>query len=359
MSQLSYSRDRAVAVPGMMSKDAGSFVVSYPAAEAIPPGRLVVLNSSGAVELPQDTTFAKPVGVSVFSPTNQQTAIPAAGFTYAVGDMVPCLRRGRAYVEYSGGSPAALTQANVHHSSTVATHRGKLTASATSAGAGTEISEPGPVNFVEAGPSGMWLAEVAFPGQSIEASARLDALEADAATANASFYVPLTSFVDPDGDPLVKFAADNVGTVGYTLADSEAMCLRWNNYPSNPGVIAKAQVGIPYDLDKGADIIVELLASKSGATVGDATAFVVGAYFLTAGDLHDADTLVTGDSTALVGNAAAKTTAKLTKTIGAADVPADAMSMTLLLNPKTGLIETDDVMVHCVRIRYTRSIQSS
>lgn len=357
--QTTYSRELAKAVPGLMSKDPGSFVVSYPAAEDIPPGRIVVLNSDDEVELPQDTTFAKPAGVSVFSPTNQQAAIPAGGFVYKAGDMVPCLRRGRVYVETQGGSPAALTQANVNHSSTVATHRGKVSASATSAGAGTEISEPGPVNYVEAGPSGMWLVEVAFPGQSIEAAARLDALEADAATANASFYVPLTSFVDPDGDPLVKFAADNVGTVGYTLADSEAMCLRWNNYPSNPGVIAKAQVGIPLDLDTEADMIVELLASKSGATVGDATAFVVGAYFLAAGDLHDADTLVTGDSTALVGNATAKTTAKLTKTIAHADIPADAMSMTLLLNPKTGLIETDDVMVHCVRIRYTRKIQTS
>lgn len=162
MSQLTYSRDRAKAVPGLVSKDAAYFIVSYAAAEAIPPGRLVVLNSDGKVELPQDTSLAKPAGVSCFSPTNQQTAIPAAGFSYAAGDMVPVLRKGRIYADVQGGSPAALTPANMNHSSTTATHRGKFSASATANTAGSEISKAGPAMFVEAGPSGVWLMEVDF-----------------------------------------------------------------------------------------------------------------------------------------------------------------------------------------------------
>ncbi len=359
MSQTTYSRDLAKAVPGMMSKDPGSLVVSYPAAEDIPAGRMVVLNSDLAVELPQDTSFAKPVGVSVFSPTNMQPAVPAAGFVYKAGDMVPCLRRGRVYMEYSGGSPDNFAQANVHHSSTVSTNRGKLTASSTSSGTGVEIANPGPVTFVEAGPSGMWLAEVCFPGQSIEADSRLDALEADSATANASFGVPLTSFLDADGDPLAKFVADNVGTVGFNLADSEALNLRWNNYPSNPGVTAITQFCIPADLDDAAPMVLEFLCSKSGATVGDATKITYAAYLISAGDLHDADTVVTGDTNALTGNATAKTTAVLTATIAAADVPAAGSTVTLKIFPKSGTIETDDFMVHAVRVKYTRKIQTS
>jgi hypothetical protein len=320
---------------------------------------MVVLASDGTVANPAATTFTKPVGVACFSPSNMQPAVPAAGFVYKAGDMVPCLRRGRVYMSYNGGTPATLTQANIKHSSTIATYRGQVTASATSAGAGTEISDPGPVLFVEAGPTGMWLMEVNFPGQTIEADSRLDALEADASTANASFSVALTGWLDADGDPLVKFVADNVGTVGYNLADSEALNLRWNNYPGNPGVTAICQFALPADLDDAAAVVLQFLCSKSGATVGDATKITYAAYLISEGDLHDADTVVTGDTDALVGNATAKTTDILTATIAAGDVPVGAASMTLKIFPKSGLIETDDFMVHAVRVKYTRKIQTS
>lgn len=191
------------------------------------------------------------------------------------------------------------------------------------------------------------------------AQADIDALQLDAATTNAYIPIALRDFLDADGDPLVKFAADNVGTVGYNLADSEAVNLRWNNYPSNPGLTVICEVPMPYDVDPAADMILELLCSKSGATVGDATKFTYQAYFVTAGDLHDADTIVTGDTSALVGNATAKTTALITATIGAADVPVGVATMTLKLFPKSGLIETDDVMLHAARLRYTRKIQTS
>lgn len=165
MSQTTYSRERAKAVPGLISKDAQYFVVSYPAGEAITPGREVELQSDGTVKHPQATSRTKPVGVAAFSPTNQQTAIPAAGFTYAVGDMVPVLRKGRIYASYQGGTPAALTPAKVNHSSTTATHRGKFSASDASGVAGSEISPAGSAVFVEAGPSGVWLMELDYMGQ--------------------------------------------------------------------------------------------------------------------------------------------------------------------------------------------------
>jgi hypothetical protein len=191
------------------------------------------------------------------------------------------------------------------------------------------------------------------------AQTAIDALEVDAATANASFYVPLTSFLDADGDPLAKYAADNVGTVGFNLADSEALNLRWNNYPSNPGVTILTQVALPRDLDDAEDMILEFLCSKSGATVGDATQITCAVFLTAAAALHDADADAGGDTDAMVGNATAKTTQLLTRTIAAADVPAGAVSMTLKIFPKSGTIETDDFLLHAVRVRYTRKVQTA
>ncbi len=203
------------------------------------------------------------------------------------------------------------------------------------------------------------IADAGLYTSASEVEAALQELYLDANTANASFSVPLTGWLDADGDPLVKFVADNVGTVGYNLADSEALNLRWNNYPSNPGVTAICQFALPADLDDAAAIVLQFLCSKSGATVGDATKITYAAYIVSSGDLHDADTVVTGDTNALVGDATAKTTATLTATIGASDVPVGAMSMTLKIFPKSGLIETDDFLVHAVRVKYTRKRQTS
>ncbi len=215
--------------------------------------------------------------------------------------------------------------------------------------------------YVYMGPhvAGMIVIAASEASQLDTAQTDIDALEVDAATANASFYVPLTSFLDPDGDPLAKYSAGNTGVPGFTLADSEALCLRWNNYPGNAGVTVVTQVGLPADLDDAAAIVLEFLCSKSGATAGDATKITYAAYILSEGDLHDADTVVTGDTAALVGDAAAKTTDVLSATIGASDVPVGARSMTLQIFPKSGTIETDDFMLHAVRVKYTRKIQTS
>jgi hypothetical protein len=167
----------------------------------------------------------------------------------------------------------------------------------------------------------------------------------------------LTSFVAADATPLAKFASGDDTTFGLNIADSEALCLRWNNH-ATPGT-ALCEVSLPVDLDDTADVILELLASKSGATVGDATTFLVAAYFIAAGDLHDAGTNCGGTTDALVGDATAKTTDLLSLTFAAADVPAGAVSLTFTLKPTNGKLGTDDVMVHAVRLRYTRKAQTA
>lgn len=164
--------------------------------------------------------------------------------------------------------------------------------------------------------------------------------------------IPLNSFVDADGDPLAKFSSAASPTFGLNLADSEALNIRWNN-DATPGT-ALCQVSLPSDLDDASPMSLEFLCSKSGATVGDATTLTITAFILSVGDLHDADANCGGETNALSGAAAAKTTALLVHTITAADVPALARTMTFTVTPTAGLLGTDDLMLHEARLRYVR-----
>lgn len=164
--------------------------------------------------------------------------------------------------------------------------------------------------------------------------------------------IPLASLLDPDGDPLAKFADGASAVPGFNLADSEALNLRWNNH-ATPNLVF-GQIALPPDLDDTQDAQLEFLCSKSGATVGDATTLTVTAFILAAGDLHDADANAGGVTNAIAGAAAAKTTAVLSRTIAAADIPAGARSMAFTFKPTDGTLGTDDFMVHDVRLRYTR-----
>jgi len=182
---------------------------------------------------------------------------------------------------------------------------------------------------------------------------RLDAAEDQIAVlATGYVHIPLTSFLDADGDPLAKFSSAGSPTFGFALADSEALCIRWNN-DATPGT-SLCEVSLPADLDDTAAAYLEFLCSKSGATVGDATTLTCTAFLIAAGDLHDADSNAGGVTDALVGNATAKTTKKLTLTIAAADIPVGARSMTFTVTPTAGLLGTDDLLLHNVQLKYTR-----
>ncbi len=170
--------------------------------------------------------------------------------------------------------------------------------------------------------------------------------------AMANVPIALASFLDADGDPLAKFVNAASPTFGFALADSEALCLRWNN-DAAPGT-ALNQIAIPADLDSRGSMSLEFLCSKSGATLADATTLTITAFLIAPGDLHDADANAGGVTGALVGNATAKTTALLTRTIAAADIPAGAKSMTFTVTPTAGTLGTDDLMIHDVRLRYQR-----
>jgi len=225
------------------------------------------------------------------------------------------------------------------------------------AGLITEVRDARPYIWMGPHVAAMLVIAASEASQLDTAQTEIDALQADAATANAYVPIPLSTFLDADGDPLAKFVSAGTPTFGFNLGDSEALNIRWNN-DATPGT-ALCQISLPADLDDAADMHLEFLCSKSGATVGDATTLTVAAFIVAEGNLHDADANAGGVSNALVGNATAKTTDVLAVTLLAADVPALAHTMTFTVTPTAGTLGTDDLLMHSARLRYTRKIQTS
>jgi hypothetical protein len=164
-------------------------------------------------------------------------------------------------------------------------------------------------------------------------------------------HIPLADFRLVAGTPLAAFADGASATPGYAVDDSEAPAIRWNNHATPTAVYAS--VPLPPDLDDAEDVVVKVLASKTGATIGDAVTFTLTAFMLTVGALRDADANAGGATGAMTGNAASKTVQAVSRTIAAADVPAAPGSLTLSMKPTDGTLGTDDVSVHSVWLEYT------
>jgi hypothetical protein len=181
------------------------------------------------------------------------------------------------------------------------------------------------------------------------------ALTTNALTTQYMIPVDLTGAILAAGTPMAAWA-DNAGASapGITLANSKAVGLRWNNFATQTAVWLS--VAMPQDVDDAAPIVMHILASKSGATVGDATTFTVTAFFQTVGALHDADVDCGGTSSAMTGNATAKTVAELTLTIAAADVPASPASLSFSIKPTDALLGTDDLIIEAIWFEATRKL---
>lgn len=165
--------------------------------------------------------------------------------------------------------------------------------------------------------------------------------------------VPLGSFWEVDGTALAAFASASEPTPGLALDNSEAAGIRWNNH-ANPDPVT-ATIPLPFDRQPGSDVTVVVLASKSGATVGDAVTFDVGAFVAAVGALHDAGDSLGGTTGAMVGNAAAKTMQRVTLAIAGEDIPDAPGTLTLTLQPTDGTLGTDDVTVHAVYLEYSKA----
>lgn len=179
----------------------------------------------------------------------------------------------------------------------------------------------------------------------------------DIASVQKQLWIPATAWVDADGDPLVKFVDGAFTVPGFNLADGEAFGIRWNNH-GTPDPMLTA-LPMPQDLDDAANVVLHIMASKTGATLADAVTFAVTAFFVEVGALHDADVDCGGTSSAMVGDAVAKTVAELTLTLALADVPPSPSVLALTIQPTDGTLGTDDVIIHGVWLEYKGKLLTS
>jgi len=132
MPQNTYPLDPVAALAGMVVYRApGGQRGRYECSEDLPQGRIAEF-ASGALRLPQS---ASP---NLHGAVPYNSSLPAGGYK-AGAYMVPALRRGQIWLEYAGTAPSAEGPVNVMTSTTIATHRGKVTASSVSGTSGSEI----------------------------------------------------------------------------------------------------------------------------------------------------------------------------------------------------------------------------
>lgn len=170
-------------------------------------------------------------------------------------------------------------------------------------------------------------------------------------SAQAIINLPLGAFTEQDGTALADFADGASATPGWNAGD-ETFGIRWNNH-ANPDPIATS-VPIPPDLDDTADIVVHVMAAKTGATGADAVTWKIEAFNNVDGALYDADTDFGGTSSAMTGIATAKTCQEETLTLAAANVAGSPCVLNLTIQPTDGTLGTDDVILLGMWLEYTR-----
>lgn len=152
--------------------------------------------------------------------------------------------------------------------------------------------------------------------------------------------LPLGGFRLATGAAVAAFA--NGAADGYTLADSEALCLRWNNTQSTAFWTA---VKLPEHIPAGAIVALRVLASRVGATDIAAEVLTPTVFANREGVAYDAgSSLVTGNFGALAG--ATKVVHELSTAITGAQ-GGDALSISLAA--AAGLAN-DDLVVHAAWI---------
>lgn len=175
----------------------------------------------------------------------------------------------------------------------------------------------------------------------------------EVAAATRVIEVDISRGILAAGTPLAAFADNASPNPGITLANSKAVGIRWNNNATQNAPVWFS-VPLPYtNFDTSVmQPTLRVLASKVGATVGDATTFTCTAFRQTVGALHDvdggaADNGVTGGiTTAMTGNATSKTVQEVS--VQFADFTGGTMpkALSLSITPTSGTLGTDDVIIH-------------
>lgn len=187
-----------------------------------------------------------------------------------------------------------------------------------------------------------------------EVDAALDEIYAHLKSAKGMIPIPMPNITDA-GAALAAFSDGDSAVPGFCVT-AKGLGIRWNNH-ATPGAVG-VKVLVPLDADVTANMVLNILAAKTGATVGDATKFTVAAYNNVVGALYDADSDFGGDSSAMTGDETAKTVQKVTLTLALANLPAAGSAIELTIKPKAGTLGTDDVILLAAYITYTKLLTS-
>lgn len=162
-----------------------------------------------------------------------------------------------------------------------------------------------------------------------------------------------TPMMTSAGVALAAFADAEEATMGYCVT-AKGLGIRWNNH-ATPGAVG-SKVIVPPDADITANMVLHILAAKTGATIGDATKFTVGAFNNDVGAAYDADDNFGGDTGAMTGNATAKTVQEVTLALALANLTAYPAAIELTIKPKDGTLGTDDVIMLAAWIEYKKKL---
>ncbi|HCU69238.1 MAG TPA: hypothetical protein DGF30_08440 [Desulfomicrobium sp.] len=185
-----------------------------------------------------------------------------------------------------------------------------------------------------------------------DVEAALQEIYASLLTAKGVIQIPMPVITDA-GVALAAFTSADAATMGYCVT-AKGLGIRWNNH-ATPGAVG-TKVIMPPDADVTANAVLHILAAKTGATAGDATKFTVGAYNNDVGAAYDADDTFGGDTSAMTGDATAKTVQEVTLTLALANLTAYPAAVELTIKPKDGTLGVDDVIMLAAWIEYKKKL---
>lgn len=185
-----------------------------------------------------------------------------------------------------------------------------------------------------------------------EVEAALQEIYQHLKSAKGIIDIPTPYFTNA-GVALAAFSDGDSATPGFCVTE-KGLGIRWNNH-ATPGAVG-TKVIVPPDMDVTANAVLHVLAAKTGATVGDATKFTIAAYNNVVDAAYDADDDFGGDTSAMTGDATAKTVQHESLTLALANLAAYPAAMELTIKPKDGTLGTDDVILLAVWIEYKKKL---
>jgi len=157
--------------------------------------------------------------------------------------------------------------------------------------------------------------------------------------------IPIGSFIEEDGTALTKFTAG--AKPGFQQLANKEVVLAWDGN-ATPTAISVVVPFVDPGIDGTADAVVHILAKMAGATD---TPKVVFEAFFGAGDTDcaGADPEITEGVTLT----------EYTMTIAAADVPEAPSSLTLILTPTAGEMNTDELHLYAAWLEVKSKLKTS